>query len=135
MKRFFVMLAFLLPMVCVFTGCSDDDDPTKTELTAEDLELMQGTWNVTSVKGISLPGDIRVIVSKNRIELQMREQGGEYEEMESYTFKQEGVRLALTNVYSKELEAYATVKSLSAKKATLEVENFEYGTYTMHLSK
>lgn len=99
MKRFFVMLAFLLPMVCVFTGCSDDDDPTKTELTAEDLELMQGTWNVTSVKGISLPGDIRVIVSKNRIELQMREQGGEYEEMESYTFKQEGVRLALTNVY------------------------------------
>lgn len=128
-------MVFLLPLTFVFTGCSDDDEKELTELTSEDMKRLQGTWDVERVTGISLPAEVRVVIEGNSLSLMTKDSGNEYEVMEKYTFTYTGATLSLTSVYTGKLEARARVLSLSDSEGTVEVENFEYGTYTLYLKK
>lgn len=135
MRKILLMMAFLLPLTFAFTGCSDDDEKELTELTSEDMKRLQGTWDVERVTGISLPAEVRVVIEGNSLSLMTKNSGNEYEVMEKYTFTHESATLSLTSVYTGKLEARARVLSLSDSEGTVEVENFEYGTYTLYLKK
>lgn len=135
MRKILLMMVFLLPLAFAFTGCSDDDEKELTELTSEDMKRLQGTWDVERVTGMQLPAGVRVVIEGNSLSLMAKYSENEYEVMEKYTFTHEDATLFLTSVYTGKLEARARVLSLSDSEGTVEVENFEYGTYTLYLKK
>ena len=137
MKNFLMALFLALPMMCVFTACGDDEE-LSGELTAEQLAMLQGSWDVTDIKGVDLPGERRINISGDRLEIEQKLPGDEdFEEMETYTFTCSGVTLLLVSIYTDELEAKVKILSLSASAANVEVEDLAYGfgKYRMNLKK
>lgn len=132
------MTLFLtLPMMCVFIACGDDNE-LSGELTTEQLAMLQGSWDVTDIKGVDLPGKRRINISGDRLEIEQKLPGDEdYEEMETYTFACSGITLSLVSIYTDELEAKVKILSLSASSANVEVEDLAYGfgKYKMTLKK
>ena len=137
MKNFLMALLLALPMMCVFTACGDDEE-LSGELTTEQLAMLQGSWDVADIKGVELPGERRIHISGDRLEIEQKLPGDEdYEEMETYTFTCNGVTLSLVSIYTDELEANVRILTLSPSAANVEVEDLAYGfgKYRMVLKK
>ena len=69
MRKILFLLAFILPMACSFVACSSDDEPEVTELTDSNLATLQGTWNVSESSENPFYGNLKILVSGNRIVL------------------------------------------------------------------
>ena len=138
MKKLFLLLAILLPLSLSFVSCSSNDDPEKTELSESDLALLQGTWDVTKIEEYTLPGERKVMIKGDKLDVfQKLPSDVNFEEVESYTFKATGMVLILSNYYTDEVEATIEILSLSSSKGKVKVTDlaYGYGSYTMHLKK
>lgn len=138
MKKLLFMLAFILPMACCFTGCSDGDEPEVTELTEVEIQMFQGTWDMVKTEPISFPGQIKMLVSGNKVVMfQKMPADSNFEEVDSYTFKISGKTLILTNEWSEDVEATVEVLSISSTTAKIQITDLvhSYGTYTAYLTK
>lgn len=140
MKKFLMTLLLTLPIMCVFNSCSDDDDEEVLtgELTSEQIGMLQGTWDVVSVKGYDFPGKVRMEILRDELRLLVEDEQGEGDEiMGNYTFSVDGVTIMLKNQNNGVLSAKARVLNLSVTSAKIEVEELEYGfgKYTMNLKK
>lgn len=138
MKKFLLMLAFIMPMACSFMGCSSDDEPTKTELTSADIEKLQGTWKITKVEDFQLPGERKIVFDKSGVKVYMKNPTSQYFRMvDEYTYKMSGNVLTLTNKWSGKVGNTVEILSFSETsiKAIITDMEYGYGTYTAHMNK
>lgn len=138
MKKFLLMLAFILPMACCFVGCSDDDEPEVNELTEQEIQMFQGTWDIVKTEPISFPAQLKILVSGNKIVMfQKLPADSNFEEVDSYTYKITGKTLILTGDWSDEVEATVEVLSLASTTAKIQITDLvhNYGSYTAYLTK
>lgn len=139
MKKFLLMLALILPMACCFVGCSsDDDEPEVNELTEQEIQMFQGTWDVVKTEPISFPAQLKILVSGNKIVMfQKLPADANFEEVDSYTYKITGKTLILTGDWSDEVEATVEVLSLASTTAKIQITDlvYSYGSYTAYLTK
>ena len=137
MKKWFWMLAIVLPMVFGMVSCSSSDDEL-TDLTEEQAESLIGTWNVTKVEEFQLPGERKFLVTdKEIIVFQKLPADANFEEVDSYTYTLKGTELSFIGKWSKEVEATATIVYLSGNNLKIKLTDlvYGYGSYTMHLVK
>ena len=138
MRKFLFLLAFILPMAFSFVACSSDDEPEVTELTETNLAYLQGTWNVSESSENPFYGNLKILVSGNRIVLfQKKPSNTNFEEVDSYTFEVSGKTLVLTNEWTEDEEATIEILSLSPNKAKIKVTDlaYGYGSYPLQLTK
>ena len=67
MKKFLLLLAFILPMACSFVSCGSDDEPKVTELTEKEIQMFQGSWDIVKAEPTSFPGKLKLLVSGSNI--------------------------------------------------------------------
>lgn len=131
-------MTIIFPMACSFVACNGDDKPEVTELTETNLAYLQGTWDVSESSENPFYGNLKILVSGNRIVLfQKKPNDMNFEEVDSYTFEVSGKTLVLTNEWTDKVEATIEVLSLSPNKAKIKVTDlaYGYGSYPLQLTK
>lgn len=129
MKKFLLLLAFILPMACCFVGCNSEDE---TPLTEYDADWIIGSWDVVEAKGAPYDGRLVFLVYSNQ--LSIFQDGIEVEE---YWYETENGVLLLTEKSDDDVSAKAEILSLTETKAKIRITDLKYGygSYTASLKK